>query len=62
MTLLTAPEIDRAALEKLRGEQIRLAESTSQRMLQAMIESAEVLTPEQRTQLQARWQQRRPPR
>jgi Spy/CpxP family protein refolding chaperone len=43
-------------------EQIRLAETTSQRMLQAMIESAEVLTPEQRTKLMERWQKRRPPR
>jgi Spy/CpxP family protein refolding chaperone len=62
MTLLTAPVIDRAALEKLRGEQMRLAETTSQSLLQAMIDSAEVLTTEQRAQLQQRWQQRRQPR
>lgn len=62
MELLTAPVIDRAALEKLRGEQMRLAETTSQRMLQAMVDSAEVLTTEQRVQLQQRWQQRRQPR
>jgi periplasmic protein CpxP/Spy len=62
MELLTAPVIDRAALEKLRGDQIRLAEMTSQRMLQALVDSAEVLTTEQRAQLQQRWQQRRQPR
>jgi Spy/CpxP family protein refolding chaperone len=62
MELLTAPVIDRTALEKLRGEQMRLAETTSQRMLQAMVDSAEVLTTEQRAQLQQRWQQRRQPR
>lgn len=62
MELLTAPVIDRAALEKLRGEQMLLAETTSQRLLQALADSAEVLTTEQRAQLQHRWQQRRQPR
>ena len=45
MQLLTAPTIDRAQLEKLRVEQMQLGDATSRRMLQAMMDSAEVLTP-----------------
>jgi periplasmic protein CpxP/Spy len=62
MELLTAPTIDRTQLEKLRIEQMQLGESASRRMLQAMMDSAEVLTPEQRTKLAERWQRRMPPR
>lgn len=61
MALLAAPTIDRAQLEKLRVEQIQLADSTSRRMLQAMMDSAEVLTPDQRAKLAVRWQRRMPP-
>jgi protein CpxP len=56
MQLLAAPTIDRARLEKLRIEQMQLGDSTSRRMLQAMMDSAEVLSPEQRTRLAERWQ------
>jgi len=62
MELLAAPTIDRAQLEKLRVEQMQLAESASRRMLQAMMDSAEVLTTEQRAKLAERFQRRRPPR
>ncbi|MCG2585681.1 Spy/CpxP family protein refolding chaperone [Massilia sp. TS11] len=54
MALLTAPQIDRTAIESLRIEQMRLAERASQRMSQALADAAEVLTPEQRAKLAAR--------
>lgn len=56
MQLLAAPAIDRARLEALRVEQMQLGDSTSRRMLQAMMDSAEVLSPEQRAGLAERWQ------
>jgi len=48
MQLLAAPAIDRAALEQLRADQMRAADAASRRLLQAMADAAEVLTPEQR--------------
>jgi Spy/CpxP family protein refolding chaperone len=62
MTLLAAPTIDRAQLEKLRVEQMQLGDNASRRMLQAMIDSAEVLTPAQRAKLAERRQRQAPPR
>lgn len=62
MELLTAATIDRAQLEKLRVEQLQLGDSASRRMLQAMIDSAEVLNPDQRAKVAERWQRRMPPR
>ena len=61
MQLLTASTIDRAQLEKLRVEQMQLGDSTSRRLLQAMIDSAEALTPEQRAKVAERWQKRMQP-
>jgi len=61
MALLAAPSIDRARLEKLRVEQMQLGENASRRMLQALMDSAEVLTPEQRAKLAERFQRRMPP-
>lgn len=49
--LLTQPTIDRAAVEKLRSEQIALADSVSKRMAQALVDAAEILTPDQRKKL-----------
>ena len=49
--LLAAPTIDRAALEQLRASEIQAADAMSKRMMQSMIESADVLTPEQRAKL-----------
>ena len=46
--LLMAPTIDRAALEALRVEQMQRADAMSKRMLSAVVEAAEVLTPAQR--------------
>ena len=49
--LLTQPTIDRAALEKVRSEQIALWDAASKRITQAIGDAAEVLTPEQRQKL-----------
>ena len=46
--LLTAPVIDRVALEQLRVEQMQRMDLMSRRALTAMEDAAEVLTPEQR--------------
>jgi Spy/CpxP family protein refolding chaperone len=46
--LLTRPTIDRAAIEAFRAEQMALAETASKRIAQALVDVAEVLTPEQR--------------
>jgi len=48
LTLLTAPTIDRSAIERLRTEQIGLAETASKRIAQALADAADVLSPEQR--------------
>jgi Spy/CpxP family protein refolding chaperone len=53
-TLLSAPTIDRAAIEKLRTEQIALADTVSKRIVQAITDAAEILTPEQRRKLEER--------
>jgi Spy/CpxP family protein refolding chaperone len=52
--LLSQPNIDRAALETLRAEQLKLAEQASQRLTQALADMADVLTLEQRKQLAER--------
>jgi periplasmic protein CpxP/Spy len=51
MELLSAASIDRSAIDKLRGEQIQLADGLSRRMSAHMMDAAEVLTPVQRTQV-----------
>ena len=52
--LLTGPNIDRAAIETLRAEQLALADGASKRLAQALGDAAEVLTPEQRRKLDDR--------
>jgi protein CpxP len=52
--LLTATNIDRAAMEKLRADQIALADTVSKRITQALGDAAEVLSPEQRRKLSDR--------
>jgi protein CpxP len=49
--LLSQQNIDRAALETLRADQLKLAETASKRFTQALADVAEVLTPDQRKQL-----------
>lgn len=59
MELFTQPTVDRAALEKLRADELQLAEIVSKRATQAIADAADVLTPAQRTKLAERWKQRR---
>ena len=56
--LLSQPTIDRAAIEQLRVEELQLGETASKRFAQAIADAAEVLTPEQRVKLAARWKKR----
>ena len=58
LELLAAANIDKAALERLRVGQITLADSMSKRVLQGMVDAAEVLTPEQRTKLATHMKER----
>lgn len=58
LDLLAAPTIDRFALEQVRVAQMQAADARSRRVLQARADAAEVLTPEQRTQVAARFKQR----
>jgi periplasmic protein CpxP/Spy len=51
--LFSAPTIDRAAVEQLRSEQFKLMEQISRRRSQARLDSAEVLSAEQRAKLAA---------
>jgi len=48
VALLTAPSIDRSEIERLRAEQIGLAETASKRIAQAAADASEVLSPDQR--------------
>lgn len=49
--LLTASQIDREAAEKLRSERVAALDAASQKMTAALLDVAEVLTPEQRAEL-----------
>ncbi|RDW12968.1 hypothetical protein DIE28_10670 [Paracoccus thiocyanatus] len=52
--LMAAPELDRAAVEALRQEVMATADAASLRASQALLDAAEVLTPEQRAALVAK--------
>jgi protein CpxP len=56
IALMGAAQVDRAAIEKLRAEQIALADSASKRVTQALTDAADVLTPDQRKKLAERAQ------
>jgi Spy/CpxP family protein refolding chaperone len=49
--LLTQQTIDRPALEKLRADQIATHDAVSKRLVQAVADAAETLTPEQRRKI-----------
>lgn len=57
--LLLAPKIDAAAVEAARQRMSAQHESVSKRMTQAMLDSAAVLTPEQREKIAARMKARK---
>jgi Spy/CpxP family protein refolding chaperone len=48
---LAAPTVDRARLEALRAAQMQLGEQASKRLVAALADTAEALTPEQRARL-----------
>jgi periplasmic protein CpxP/Spy len=54
LDLLAAPVIDRRALEQVRATQMQASDARSRRMVQAMADAAEVLTPEQRVKVAER--------
>ena len=56
LTLMAAPTLDRNALEALRAQQVNTADEASKRLEQALLEVADVLTPEQRQKLAAHMQ------
>jgi periplasmic protein CpxP/Spy len=58
LELLAATVIDRRALEQQRVTQMQLADARSKRMVQAMADAAEVLTPEQRLKVADRIKRR----
>jgi Spy/CpxP family protein refolding chaperone len=51
VAVLTAPTIDRAALEALRARQMALAETASKRITRAVADLGDALTPDQRVEL-----------
>ena len=55
MAILGSPTVDRAALERLRAEQLEAMDAGSRRLTKAIADAAEVLTPEQRKQLAGRF-------
>jgi Spy/CpxP family protein refolding chaperone len=58
LQLLVAPTVDAAAAEALRQQALAQHDQASKRMLQAMLDIAKVLTPEQRAKLGERLAQR----
>jgi Spy/CpxP family protein refolding chaperone len=53
MAMLSAANIDRTGIERLRGEQMGAMDAISKRMVVHMTDAAEVFTPEQRGKLSA---------
>jgi len=51
MQLMAAPQVDAAAAEALRQQQLARHDAASKRMLQATLDASAVLTPEQRQKL-----------
>ncbi len=51
LALLTGPTVDRDAIERLRVEQVGLAEAASKRIAQALADASDTLNPEQRKKI-----------
>jgi Spy/CpxP family protein refolding chaperone len=51
VALLTAPTVDREAIEQLRADQLGLAETASKRIAQALADVSDALTPDQRKKI-----------
>ena len=60
LELLSAPTIDKAAVEALRTQQVADMESKSKIITSALLEAADVLTPEQRATLVEEMKKHRP--
>lgn len=58
LTLLSQPKLDAGAAEKLRQQMLAQHDAVSKRSLQAMLDMAQVLTPEQRAQVAQHFKQR----
>lgn len=59
--LLTAPRIDRAAIERARADHISALDQSGRIMVKAFADAAEVLSPEQRARIAAAMPERRRP-
>ena len=59
MEIMSAEQIDRGAIERLRVEKLQTADALSKRMTQALADAAEVLTPAQRAELAKRMERHR---
>ena len=57
--LMSAATLDKAAIESMRAEQIKLADEASKQMTSTMLAVADVLTPEQRAKLAEKMEKRR---
>lgn len=57
--ILGAPTIDRTAAEKLRAERIQAVDDASKKLTTALLDAAEVLTPEQRAEILEHFKERR---
>ena len=58
LELMAQPVVDRNAIEALRAEELKLADTASRRMTQALADAMDALTPEQRAQLAERAKKR----
>ena len=58
MQAMTQPNIDANAVEQVRQKMLAQHDQVSKRRMQAMVDAARVLTPEQRKQLSERMSQR----
>jgi Spy/CpxP family protein refolding chaperone len=58
MATMAQPNIDAGAVEQIRQKMLAQHDQASKRRMQAMVDAARVLTPEQRKQLSERMAQR----